>query len=1263
MSWPAWPKGNEKALAGYAVASTANAIRLRTSTAELIARGDLTQVVRELYEAFLGMDIRWSRELYRPDDARQEVRTPHAILHGAGDGTCLDLALLLAGAALGKELVPAIVVLDGHALVALSTRTERRRADGGARRQRERRADGTDLFVDGICQGPQAADHLRELVASGEYVLLECTGFAQAKEALSQETPEGTGRTDGLMSFERAVEAGLEQLGFGPRAFEFAVDVAYLQDVVRVEVYEPGATGLERIDDDLRRRQELLVDQYHFVAGREAELGQLDDFIASTDSGYALVTGDPGTGKTALLAEWIRRLNARPDVRTIFHFISRQYGTADGQVDYFQSLLQQASWAWERPINAPSSLTALETSWLDLLDVARPPQRPVVIVIDGVDECQGWSLSRTSFPRRLPSGVHLVVSARGAQDEWRYQLGLNDALALELFPLDEQATRALLDAVEVPRWLLEPEAFSVLVGRAQGDPFYLTLLCDQVSRGEIADADDLARVEQGIGLFLKTWWMDLSRTATDAAAQSLLSYLSVALAPMTSSELIDIKDDDPLSGFTFTPALEAVKRYVRGDHRDVGVALAHWRLKDYIANGVLSDNERRRVKADLVSWCERWSEHYSRYALTKVVGHQLADLGDLAAAQRRARLRASVTLLCDRDYQTARVEKAGDAAGLVADMTRVISRLSTESEPDVTFLVAMALLYADARDQWLQPSAVFDLAEVGEWQEAVQRLQLLPTSDMWLAAARLSIAWLAADAAGAGARQLLDAGGVDMPVMVQLTTRVRRAVLQEPDETVPPVPSADGVLVDRARTVLARLTGGVNAEYYEGIEGVEPVAYGDGNQPVAFGVDFDAPILVQAATAHPEPGDSILDEYIELQGANPYADYRNRTLEALLGHLLALPDSRQARRHVVHVVECALNPAPVRFCDYLPMTLERHRRPAEEYRSWLRDTAESVQQEAEWVGQEGAPVSSADAYGGYGPALGMHAAPGPGRERDLWSFQRRRLAAIAEALASVGESQRAQAALHLAAQMISGFAGFRAPALLTCAEASLIVVPDDQALRRAFLDGALVAAHNIQDQSFCARSTAMVNAAMLRLDGGTDVAAEVEQFVTSHTARLGTFGSRFRIGETFDHRVRRSHLPIEGVTAIDTLERLAADVLHVPIAALENANPGLARADDLAPGTWVAVPDPAFVPIFAAWLSADVLASGLGDDEKVRLLARLVPFGVSNLTVLDTLLGRLVGIADDIDADELADAISVARTFEPQGGVEYHAHTGYGYYS
>src|SRR5581483_9379692 len=45
MSWPVWPKGNEKALAGYASATTAHAVRLASPTADALAKGDLGSVV------------------------------------------------------------------------------------------------------------------------------------------------------------------------------------------------------------------------------------------------------------------------------------------------------------------------------------------------------------------------------------------------------------------------------------------------------------------------------------------------------------------------------------------------------------------------------------------------------------------------------------------------------------------------------------------------------------------------------------------------------------------------------------------------------------------------------------------------------------------------------------------------------------------------------------------------------------------------------------------------------------------------------------------------------------------------------------------------------------------------------------------------------------------------------------------------------------------------------------------------------------------
>ncbi|TCM45149.1 ATP-binding protein [Kribbella sp. VKM Ac-2568] len=1227
MTWPVWPKGNEKALAGYVLASTAGSVRLASPTADAHAAGNLSLILRELYEALLAMDIRWSREMYRADEARQEVRPPDAILRGAGDGTCLDLALLLAGAALGKDLLPVVVVLDGHALIAVSTGTDRRRADSGVRRQRE----NGGAFTDGLLTDSEV---LRELVTRGEYALVECTGFAMAREAINPATPEGSGRTDGLMSYDRATEAGLEQLAFPGREFQFAIDVAYLQDIVGIEVYDPKPDGMERINADLRLRYRQLMDEYSFVAGREEQLSTLDRFIADEPSGYCLVTGDAGTGKTALLAEWLRRLTDRVDVSPVYHFISRQYGTADREFDFFQSLLQQASWAWGRPVNATGSLGILEASWLDLLDAGRPPPGPVVIVIDGVDEIEGWSLSKATLPRELPAAVHVVLSARSvAGTDWRRELGLRNPQVLRLGTFDDAAVRAILEGAGAPAWLLEPEAFAVLTQRAQGDPFYVRLLCDQVVDHEIANLDDLARVEHGLRDYIGAWWADLNRSAPNAEVRTLLSYLTVALAPMTQAELIDISGTDGLDFFSFGPALNTVKRYVRGDLEEVGIAFAHWRLKDYVSRGLGIEGTRQAREA-ILSWCDRWHEHHCRYALAKGVSHHLEEVANTPPADQGPRLRAIVELTRNHDYQTARVEKVGDGAGLVADMNHLIERLAEVEPIDVSTLATMSLEFVDARTRWLQPAAVFDLARRGQWEEAVWRLELLPAGDLWRTAARLCIAWLAVDQAGDEVRRLLDDDGGGMSLLGELTVRVRGAMARDPQPAVSS-PGADDVLLDQAQQIITALSAGSN------LEGLSSRAssYSEGpDQSPEFSVDAEVQVLVNAALGNPGHGDALLDAYIDLQGANPYADYRNRALAVLLDAIVRLlPDPAQARLHIVHVVESALNPSPVRFGDSLRFSVDR--RAGAAARPDLTETAQDLERTADYLldHAEGRP------------------APHHSGGNDLWSFHRRRMAAMAETLAGAGDPVTAGRLLDKAAGLRLGFAGFRAPALLTLAEANLVVRPEFPQRRLRCLELARLAAHNIQDPPFAARMTAMVNCLAQRLEPPADLPTQVEDFVSSPSARAADFGSMHRVGEQFFLRRREDHVAMDVVSQANTIERLALDVFHLPIAALAYANPDHSRSDVLPDGSWVVVPDPAFAPMMATWLSAEVLAANLPEIETTALIARFVPVALSNPTALDTLLARLVGAAPTVEIAALTEALPLARTFEPQSGSEYFA--------
>ena len=65
-------------------------------------------------------NIRYALEQYHPSEALQTIRTPPEVLVSPREGTCLDLAALFCGLCEAYELLPILIVIDGHALAAVS---------------------------------------------------------------------------------------------------------------------------------------------------------------------------------------------------------------------------------------------------------------------------------------------------------------------------------------------------------------------------------------------------------------------------------------------------------------------------------------------------------------------------------------------------------------------------------------------------------------------------------------------------------------------------------------------------------------------------------------------------------------------------------------------------------------------------------------------------------------------------------------------------------------------------------------------------------------------------------------------------------------------------------------------------------------------------------------------------------------------------------------------------------------------------------------
>lgn len=291
MAWPPWSRNVPQTLASYVTMEAQSWLRLDCRVDDRIGAPDgRRQVLESIYRALAGHDIAYALEQYHPSETLQSIRSPAEILDAPREGTCLDLALLFCGLCMANRLLPMVVVIDGHALAAVSL--EHGLADwNGYRPERSwfDRAPVTD------------ASKLRELVQSGAYVAVECTGFARSERLAHQADPafpETVGRIDGLLPFERALAAGGEQLESAVRPFQFAIDVAVAQFQWRVPTMQ---LPTDRAAPSVVPRQAPATPAW--FTGRATELEELRTLLAERPSPPTVALyGLAGVGKTSLAA-------------------------------------------------------------------------------------------------------------------------------------------------------------------------------------------------------------------------------------------------------------------------------------------------------------------------------------------------------------------------------------------------------------------------------------------------------------------------------------------------------------------------------------------------------------------------------------------------------------------------------------------------------------------------------------------------------------------------------------------------------------------------------------------------------------------------------------------------------------------------------------------------------------------------------------------------------------------------------------------------
>jgi hypothetical protein len=979
--------------------------------------------------------------------------------------------------------------------------------------------------------------------------------------------------------------------------------------------------------------------------GRDAVFEQLDAFGMGYRAGYFEIIGAAGLGKTALAVEIARRRDA-------VAFLASASSNAHRPDQFLEhvsaTLIVRHGLGYATlPARVSDDATFLDRI---LRESVQRAGGPIWVVVDGLDEADPPAPGSNPLllPPKLPAGVYVVVTRRTGRlathpgtPVWSYTLRWDDPLQtgdLARF-VDARvgADRRIADALATAQPPISREDFVArLVQASEGNFMYASfILADVAGRGPEGGAEaptlDLTDLPSGLEAYYDQFWARMSWSQTQGWAdweglyQPVIERLAVAREAVTADWLGAQIGRPP--GEVRARVLEAWARVLSRGRHD-GWRLVHRTFGEYLERKLDLRDAHRKVAESYVE--RRWGQfdRWDAYGLRHTATH-LAEASDRSAAPERHELIAElVRLVTDQGFQRAHLSGLQDPTLLQRDLDLAHRLAAKDEHQDATFLVVpVALTGVLFHRRLLRPEALFAAARTGDVQAAERLLDLFSgTVDPdWHDAILLTVAWLASAATPGEASRVRDRIRDARPPSATMTRLLDRVTAALDGATPAPAPLPPPATPEDGAIMLARL-GGAGELSSLGLAGLDPELHGgELRGEGVYLAASDGPQLVALAAAAPTVGDRLLARYLEVHRAYGYPQYRNGSLWELLDAILRHPSQAWVRDWLVRMGSVVLA-APNRG----------------EFLEGLEIAVLVLQANA----GDSAAAQEFDARRADAARQAAALPPSPLRgQGDVWALHRRRLAAFAEASSrfpAAAPNLNPAELVQLALALGEGFAGITAPANLTLAETVSVATPAVTSWAERALADAEAAAHNIQDFTFCARTTARVTAMRERWWGMPpldrwQLADTVNRL--SRDRSTAEFGAVHIVGEQYEHRnpISRALMPQLMLTA-DTLADLAA-IYQRPVEEFVryNQDRGWAPGQHLPVGTRVNVPDPGFPPLVAARLSAAILADGPPDPERSALLRHLVPVTGTDVTALGTVLARLLLCSPTQDANLLAE--------------------------
>jgi hypothetical protein len=324
-----------------------------------------------------------------------------------------------------------------------------------------------------------------------------------------------------------------------------------------------------------------------------------------------LVTAPAGRGKSALLVQWMKSLQDRGLVaadgwQLAFMPISIRVGT-NRPSEFFGGLAHRLAEITGEPVarEAIENAEALKDVVQGQLEAIASKGQRVLVVLDGLDEALQGNFDASVVPRRVPSTLRILLSARwqvGDIDStgWLRRLGW-DRIRAEKFELERLTPEAIADVLlklgaptDVPA--RQQNIIKRLAELTEGEPlvvrFYAEDLWQLGPQGARITISDLDGMKPGFGSYFDHW-LTYQERLWDAEGvyipreevDSVLSILAFALGPLESRDLLGLmkeihQRDDFISEHRL---LQPLRRFILGNGKPKsGYVLSHPKIGEYL---------------------------------------------------------------------------------------------------------------------------------------------------------------------------------------------------------------------------------------------------------------------------------------------------------------------------------------------------------------------------------------------------------------------------------------------------------------------------------------------------------------------------------------------------------------------------------------------------------------------------------------------------------------------------------------------------------